>query len=142
MFKTIVGGISKIKRFFTSLEKYIPSLVKKEYKVMKNTTYNFRDKILSNYTSGVRKAQLQRKTPIEKFANGLNDVMVKTTLSEKEIPPLFALTGCVAFPYPGTMEAGYTLGKFVTSKPVMKVINSGKNVVTSSYSKVNNLFKV
>lgn len=142
MWKKIAGGISKIKQSFSKLEKYIPSPIKNEYKIMQDSTYKFRDKILENYTSGIRLAQMKKKTPAAKFVSGLNNVVAKTTIGKKEIPSMLALTGCVAFPYPGTMEAGYTVGRLVTSKPVMKVLNSGKNVLTNSYSKVNNLFKL
>lgn len=108
--------------------KYIPTPVKKEYSTMKNGMNTIRDRFLDNYTQASRNARLSGDTKPYAFTKGLTSAISQTPISRNEIPSLFAIAGGCSFPYPGTTEAGYVIGKVLTSKPVY---NTGKKVISA-----------
>lgn len=131
MFKYLVKKFNIIKSF---AGKYIPTPVKKEYKTMKSGMDTIRERFFDNYTQANRNAKLRGNTKIGAFTKGVTTAIADTHITKKEIPPLFAIAGGCSFPYPGTTEAGYVIGKVLTSKPATQVFKAGKKVVTNAYS--------
>lgn len=108
--------------------KYIPTPVKTEYNTMKTGIDTIRNRFLDNYTQASRNARLSGSTKSYAFIEGLTSAIAQTRISRNEIPSLFAIAGGCSFPYPGTTEAGYVIGKVLTSKPVY---NTGKRVISA-----------
>lgn len=140
MFKYFLKKFYVVKNF---AGKYIPTPIKKEYKTMKNGMDDLTDKFFKNYYQARTRAKLQGRTKFGALNEGLVNAIAQTKITKKEIPPLCALAGACSFlPYPGITEAGYAIGKILTSKPASKIYTTSKKAVVNTYSAVNNILKI
>jgi len=139
MFKFILKKYNIVKNF---LGKYIPTPIKNEYKTMKNGMDAITDRFYTNYNKAKVNAKMRGKTSFIAAQEGLTSAIAQTRITKNEIPPLFAIAGGCSLPYPGTTEAGYAIGRILTSKPAVKVYKSGKKAVVNTYSAVNNVLKI
>ncbi|MCM1340086.1 MAG: hypothetical protein NC191_10485 [Muribaculaceae bacterium] len=142
MFKTVINGFKAIKKCITTLEKVLPKPVKKEFNTMYGGVNNLRTRIRQNYYIGRLSEEILGSNKFISVAKGVKSALTTTKITQNEIPSLCALTGLAAVPLPGGMEAGYVVGRLATSKPAMKALSTGKNIVTSGYSALNNLFRI
>ncbi len=138
MFKYLVKKINTLKGFAV---KYIPTSVKSEYKAMKNGIDTVRNNFFENYTLARRLTRLRGKTDVVAFTNGVTSAIAQTRITKNEIPSLFAIASGCSLPYPGTTEAGYVLGKVLTSKPAIKVYNGCRRAVTGVYASIPTVLK-
>jgi len=139
MFKVILKKYNIFKSF---LGKYIPTPIKKEYKTMKNGIDTIADTFYTNYSKAKVNAKMRGKTSFIATQEGLTSAIAQTRITKNEIPPLFAIAGGCSLPYPGTTEAGYAIGKILTSKPAATVYTTGKKAVVKTYSAINNVLKI
>ncbi len=139
MFKFILKKYNIVKSF---LGKYIPTPIKKEYKTMKNGIDEITDRFYTNYNNAKVNAKMRGKTSFIATQEGFTSAIAQTRITKNEIPPLFALAGGCSLPYPGTTEAGYAIGKILTSKPATKVYTTSKKAVVSTYSAINNVLRI
>lgn len=133
MFKCLIKNFNTLKGI---VAKYIPTSVKSEYKTMKNGIDAIGDNFYKNYTHAHRIAKLRGNTKAMAVKEGLTSAIAETRITKNEIPSLFAIAGGCSFPCPGTTEAGYALGRILTSKPAIKVYNGCRRVVTGAYSSI------
>lgn len=139
MYKLILKNFNSAKSF---LAIWLPSPVKKEYKLMKSGIDSFVEQFNENYYRASSLAKCQGKTRIGRIQEGVTTAIAKTHITKAEIPTIFAIAGGCAFPFPFTTEAGYAIGRIVTSKPAVRVFNAGNNVVRKTYSKINGMLRV
>lgn len=138
MFKCLVKNYNIVKNF---LWKHLPNPVKCEYKTMKNGINALGDNFYKNYTHAHRVAKLRGNTKTMAVKEGLTSAIAQTCITKNEIPPLFAIAGGCSFPCPGTTEAGYALGRILTSKPAIKAYKGCKRAVTGVYSSIPTVLK-
>lgn len=132
MFKYFFKKFNAVKSF---IGKYVPAPIKSEYHTMKNGIDDLTEKFHDNYFKANLSAKLRGKTKANAIAEGIVSAIGQTRITKNEIPPLFAIAGGCSF-YPGTTEAGYAVGKLLTSKPATKVLNISKKAVISTYNSV------
>lgn len=141
MLKYLFKGISKVKNWAAPLGKYIPNPIKKEVGKMYGGVNILRGKVKRSYYTGRLSAEMGGECRVKSFAKGLTSAVTSTKISREDIPSVFALTG-LACPMPLAMETGYTVGRLVSSKPVLRVLDTGKKAVNDTYLKISNSLRI
>lgn len=122
-----------------TVDKILPKFVKNEIKTMKSGVANLSGRFHDNYFIARKAPELRGMTRLNALHRSLGPALVKTSITKQDIPSLFAIAGGCSCPLPGTTEAGYIVGRLLTSKPAGKIYSAGKNVYHSTYSTFNNI---
>lgn len=139
--KPVLNSLNKVKTLVEPLGRFIPECIKNEYKLMGRGVKTLRAKLDKSYTMGRLSAELLGNSRVTSVARGIGSAVTSTKITKNDIPSLFALTG-LATPIPLGMETGYTIGRLISSKPAVKAAHFGKRTLHSTYSAMNNLFRI